>query len=207
MPEETKPVKPEYLSKVKEIKDNPNYLGKVNKFLGYEKSPIRGAATTAALSALAGYLVSSVVGSDKGKGAAIGALSGTALTAPMLIASMARNGKKTAMYSTRNEAVRSQNLWNFVHNTGSFEQRKKDVLADTLREAARIRNIRDMGNAPKGYVTMGDIARAGISAGIGALAAQTLGQVLGASNPRSFQTPGAIFGGLSELGRTTGFIR
>ena len=185
----------------------PQTSRKIIDALGFNKNPAIGVGATAASGSVLGLLLSSILGSHRGKGMALGALGG--LGAGLVMTPLAKQQKKASFSGLSvNSAVLRSNLDNFVANRNSFDYRAQHAIGDALRSAGRHRQVKDLTSRnPTGIVTIGDVARAGIHAGLSTLAAQTLGHVLGARNPRSWQAPGAAIGGALSLGHSTGFIR
>lgn len=178
--------------------------------LGFNTSPALGTAVTSLGGGVLGLALSSILGSHRGKGFALGALGGlgAGIAASPLSKSVAYKRASLGNSSSFNSAVLRTNLNNFVANKNSFDFRAQKALSDALKDAARLRSVRDLTSTrPSGIVQTGDVARAGINAGLSTLSAQTLGHVLGARNPVGWQGPGAVLGGAFSLGRSTGFIQ
>ena len=191
--------------------------------LGYEDNPGLGAATTASGSALLGSLLFKLMDKDPLKGAATGGLLGTAASAPLLAKSMidhAPDGNPMSIYplapAFNKRAERDESGWGAP--SGSFLSSpirlggmqsllaSKDTLDSKFRQMTSDTLI-DAGQNAKGHLTIGDIASAGIRAGLGGVGGFALGAMLGSRNPKNWAGVGAaITGGLS-LGKSTGIIR
>lgn len=189
-------------------KNRSQYITDIRKTF-FDGHPGLGMAVSAGGGALIGALLNALLGNSKGKGAALGALAGGALSLPFVAASAKKPVRyKHAMWSTFNEAIARQPLENFIANKDSLAIRSRTAIADALGNAARYRFVKDLtSQQPKGYVTTQDVVRGALSAGLGAVSAQVLGQVLGVQSPRSWQSTGAGIGAALSLGNSLGLIR
>lgn len=203
-------------------------------FLGYKDNPIKGLLMSAAPSALLGAAIYSLINKDALRGAALGAGAGTLLTSPLLMRSITEHGKAapqadletqilndtTIMPTTKMSNLRKLGfvtpsfldspvprfaMQNAVNTGANFHRDARFMMARILDNAADRRKAEDlMANEPKGYLTIGDLVRAGVNAGLGAGAGFTVGTMLGFDGGAS---AGGMIGGALSIGHSLGMVR
>ncbi len=86
-----------------------------------------------------------------------------------------------------------------LESKDTLDYKFRQMTSDTLQYAGQ--------DASGPHLTVGDIASAGVRAGLGGLGGFALGAMLGSRNPKNWAGVGAAISGGLSLGKSTGIIR
>lgn len=207
-------------------------LGDLHRNLGFEDGPVKGFATTTVSAAVLGALVSKLMGLQADRGAMLGTLGGAAVSMPLAAKSKIDKDVKNRFGETvRPPFYKSAGYPFYDPNTDRFNRpalgpgyldspivhgamdsllEDKHSLDNVFRNHIAASLAAGGANAAaqgKREVTIGDIARAGVQAGMGGVGGFVLGTFLGSKNPGTWGLTGAALTGAYSLGKSFGSIR
>jgi hypothetical protein len=209
-------------------------VSKFNDTMGFKDSPLKGYATTTATSAALGALVAKLMGLRGDRGAALGVLGGSALSVPFIMNAKldkdikARGfdniprppffGKQAGFpYYDANTDVYNRP----IHSSGSYLDSPivpgamagfladRETLDGNFRKAVAASMAHagaSAASAGRNEVTIGDIARAGVQAGLGGVGGFVLGTFLGSKNPGTWGMAAGALTGAYSLGKSFGAL-